>query len=86
MERNGLTIGVFGIINDIPEAAKEQIDLKDPITIARNKINELRPQVDILIMLLNAPKPQDYRAISDFDNIDYIFSSRETIRTRPERT
>ena len=86
VERNGLTIGIFGIINDIPESAKEQIDLKDPITVARIKINELRPQVDILIMLLNAPKPQDYKAISDFDNVDYIFSSRETSRTRPERT
>ena len=46
----------------------------------------MRPQVDILIMLLNASKPQDYEAMPEFENVDYIFSSRETIRTRPERT
>ena len=86
VERNGLKIGIFGIVNDIPETAKEEIELKDPITVARNKINELRPQVDILIMLLNADRPQEYKAISDFDNVDYIFSSHETSRTRPERT
>tara|TARA_B100001123_G_scaffold276773_1_gene307838 strand:+ start:579 stop:1418 length:840 start_codon:yes stop_codon:yes gene_type:complete len=86
VKRNGLAIGIFGIINKIPESVKEQIDLKDPIIIAKNKINELRPQVDILIMLLNASKPQDYEAMPEFENVDYIFSSRETIRTRPERT
>ena len=86
VKRNGLAIGIFGIINKIPESVKEQIDLKEPIIIAKNKINELRPQVDILIMLLNASKPQDYEAMPEFENVDYIFSSRETIRTRPERT
>ena len=49
VKRNGLAIGIFGIINKIPESVKEQIDLKDPMIIAKNKINELRPQVDILI-------------------------------------
>ena len=86
VKRNGLAIGIFGIINKIPESVKEQIDLKEPLIIAKNKINELRPQVDILIMLLNASKPQDYEAMPEFENVDYIFSSRETIRTRPERT
>ena len=37
-------------------------------------------------MLLNADRPQEYKAISDFNNVDYIFSSHETSRTRPERT
>ena len=40
VKRNGLAIGIFGIINKIPESVKEQIDLKDPIIIAKNKINK----------------------------------------------
>ena len=87
IQRNDVRIGIFGVITDIPQMVKEEVDIKDAITIAKNKINELRPQVDILVMLLNAAKPQAaYKAISDFDGVDYIFSSRETSRTRPERT
>ena len=72
-----MTIGIFGVITDIPQMVKEEVDIKDAITIAKNKINELRPQVDILVMLLNASKPQAaYKAISDFDAVDYVFSSR----------
>ena len=67
VERNGLKIGIFGIVNDIPETAKEEIELKDPITVARNKINELRPQVDILIMLCRFLMNRNIEAYSNKD-------------------
>ena len=87
IERNDVRIGIFGVITDIPQMVKEDVDIKDAITIAKNKINELKPQVDILVVLLNASKSHAaYKAISDLDGVDYIFSSRETSRTRPERT
>ena len=53
--------------------------------MAESKVDELRPQVDVLVMLLNSTKPQLDNAMQKFSGIDYIFSSRETSRTRPER-
>ena len=51
IERNGLTIGVFGITTELPQVEKV-IEVKDYIAAAKAKIAELRPQVDILVMLL----------------------------------
>ena len=80
---NGIKVGVFGIITDIPSMVKE-LELKDPILTAQSKINELRPKVDLLVMLLNASIPQVSNSISNFEGVDYVFTSRETSRTRPE--
>ena len=80
---NGIKVGVFGIITDIPSMVKE-LELKDPILTAQSKINELRPKVDLLVMLLNASIPQVRNSISNFEGVDYVFTSRETSRTRPE--
>lgn len=84
LERNGLKIGIFGITTEIPDVIKT-VEVKDYVSVAKSKVDELRPQVDVLVMLLNATKPQSDKAMEKFAGIDYIFSSRETSRTRPER-
>tara|TARA_Y100000590_G_scaffold120426_1_gene137903 strand:+ start:4378 stop:5262 length:885 start_codon:yes stop_codon:yes gene_type:complete len=84
LERNGLKIGVFGITSSISDGIKEVV-VKDFITVAKEKINKLRPQVDVLVMLLNSTREESDKAIKDFAGIDYIFSSREASRTRPDR-
>jgi|TARA_Y100000310_G_scaffold82941_1_gene79592 hypothetical protein len=83
VERNGLKIGIFGITTELPFSVKE-VSVKDYIATAKAKVTELSPQVDILVMLLNATKAQ-FNTIKDLTGVDYIFSSRETSRTRPER-
>jgi len=83
IDNNGIKIGIFGIITDIPSMVNE-LELKDPVLVAQSKIKELRPQVDLLIMLLNASIPQLQDLMPNFEGVDYVFSSRETGRTRPE--
>ena len=51
---------------------------------AQSKIKELRPQVDLLVMLLNASISEVRNSIESLEGVDYLFSSRETSRTRPQ--
>ena len=82
-DRNGIKIGVFGLMQKIPSFVKE-VEVNDLSEVARNKIEELRPQVDILVLLLNADKKAHNELSSDLKSVDYVFLSRETTRTRPE--
>ena len=84
IERNGIKVGVFGILSSLPASMKE-LELKDALSVINSKVEELRPQVDVLVMLINANKLQLDKLVSQTKNVDYIFSSRETSRTRPER-
>ena len=84
IERNGIKVGVFGILTNLPASVKE-LEIKDALSVINSKVSELRPQVDVLIMLLNANKLQLDKLVAETENVDYIFSSRETSRTRPER-
>ena len=80
---NGIKVGVFGITTEIPDEINE-IELKDPILTAQSKIKELRPQVDLLVMLLNASISEVRNSMESLEGVDYLFSSRETSRTRPQ--
>ena len=82
-DRNGIKIGVFGLMQKIPSFVKE-VEVNDLSEVARNKIEELRPQVDILVLLLNADKKTHNELSSALKTVDYVFLSRETTRTRPE--
>ena len=84
IERNGIKVGVFGILSSLPASMKE-LELKDALSVINSKVEELRPQVDVLVMLINANKIQLDKLVSQTKNVDYIFSSRETSRTRPGR-
>jgi len=83
IKRGELNIGIFGLTTKLPSSVNA-ITVKDYIQTAKEKIAELRPQVDVLVMLLNATRIQNIDATNDFAGVDYIFSSRETTRTRPE--
>ncbi|MGY8751975.1 MAG: hypothetical protein ACKVKJ_08070, partial [Fidelibacterota bacterium] len=84
IERNGIKVGVFGILSSLPASITE-LEVKDALSVINSKVKELRPQVDVLIMLINANKVQLDKLIAETKNVDYVFSSKETSRTRPER-
>ena len=84
VERNGVKVGVFGIVTNLPASVKE-VEVKDAITVINEKVKELRPQVDVLVMLINANKLELNKLVTETKNVDYIFSSKESSRTRPER-
>jgi len=83
IKRGELNIGIFGLTTKLPSSVNA-ITVKDYIQTAKEKIAELRPQVDVLVMLLNSTRIQNIDATNAFEGVDYIFSSRETTRTRPE--
>tara|TARA_B100001996_G_C18658021_1_gene591951 strand:- start:823 stop:1746 length:924 start_codon:yes stop_codon:yes gene_type:complete len=83
LERDNLKIGMFGVTREL------QVDLEgakviDYISTAKQKINELRSEVDILVMLVNATNTHFSPYVKELNGVDYIFSSLEASRTRPE--
>ena len=83
LDRDNLKIGMFGVTREL------QVDLKgvrveDYIAVAKQKINELRSKVDILVMLVNATQTHFGPYVKELNGLDYIFSSLESSVTRPE--
>lgn len=83
LERDNLKIGMFGVTRELQIELKN-IKVSDYIVTAKQKINELRSQVDILVMLVNATQTHFGPHVKELNGVDYIFSSLETSRTRPE--
>ena len=83
LDRNGLKVGIFGVTREIQLDAKN-IKTKNYVDEAKRKIEELRPQVDILVMLLNATQRHYQSHLNEFSDADYIFTSLEDAKTRPE--
>ena len=82
LERNNIKIAIFGVTREL------QVDMKGVrvegyIDVAKIKIEELKPQVDILVMLVNATKKDYDPFLKDLSGVDYIFSSLEASKTRP---
>jgi len=83
LERDNIKIGIFGVARELQTDLKG-VRLENYIDAATEKIQELRPQVDLLVMLINATKKDYDPYMKSFDGVDYIFSSLETSQTRPE--
>ena len=83
LERNGLKVGIFGVTREI-QLDMVGVKASDYVETAKRKIVELRPQVDILVMLLNATQRHYQPQLNNFSNVDYIFTSLEDAKTRPE--
>ena len=83
LERNGLKVGIFGVTREI-QLDMVGVKTSDYVETAKRKIAQLRPQVDILVMLLNATQRHYQPQLNNFFNVDYIFTSLEDGKTRPE--
>lgn len=83
LERNGLKVGIFGVTREI-QLDMVGVKTSDYVETAKRKIAQLRPQVDILVMLLNATQRHYQPHLNNFSNVDYIFTSLEDGKTRPE--
>ncbi len=82
IKKGGLKIGVIGLTDKIPSIATE-LRILDYKKTGVEYITKLQPQVDILVMLVNANR-QDYENLKvEFNAADYIFVSRYTGRTYP---
>ena len=79
----GLTIGVIGLTNSIPAQVRD-IQVSDFIKAGEAQIAELKPKVDIIVVLANVNRDKNKLMNEAFTDADYIFFSRNTVRTRPE--
>ena len=79
----GLTIGVIGLTNFIPAQVRD-IQVSDFIKAGEEQIAELKPKVDIIVVLANVNRDKNKLMNEAFTDADYIFLSRNTVRTRPE--
>lgn len=83
VERGGLKVGVIGLTTSLPEKITD-LELKDYLITGQEEIKLLRNKVEIIVVLLNAPKAEIEKARKAFKSADYIFLSRESSRTRPD--
>jgi len=78
----GVTIGVIGLTNLIPTHIND-VKVSDFIKTGEAQIAELKPQVDIIVVLANVNRNMNKAMNAAFADADYIFLSRNTVRTRP---
>ncbi len=81
ISRNMLKIGIIGVTDNLP---KEVNDLykEDYLLAGKKLINELRGEVDILIMLVNSSMNKKNTILESFKDSDYIYLSRTVSNTR----
>ena len=82
IEKGGLRVGVIGLTDLLPPTA-EDLKSKDIIDSGIQLIKELKPQTDIIVILVNVERAQVENITNAFADADYIFTSRSTYRTRP---
>lgn len=81
IERGGLRVGIIGLTDLLPPTAKE-LKSKDIIDTGKQLIKELKPKTDVIVMLVNVERSQVDNITDAFSDVDYIFISRSTYRTR----
>jgi len=84
LEQNGFKIGVVGVSNNIPDHITRVKKLPYAET-AKETIESIRPEVDFVVLLANVKRKNSNTIAADIPNADYIFLSRDTQRTRPEK-
>ena len=81
INKNKLKIGVIGVTDylstDIKELRKENF-----LSEGQKYINELRNEVDILVMLVNAKINDRDTILESFKDADYVYLSRTVMNTR----
>lgn len=81
IKRNKLKIGIIGVTDYLSQAvAKLRKD--NYLETGQKYINELRDEVDILVMLVNGRMNQKNMILESFKEADYIYLSRTVSNTR----
>lgn len=81
IENAGISIGVIGLTNLIPSHVRT-VKLEDFISVGKAQIAELRKKVDIVVVLANVNRDKNKLMDEEFIDADYVFLSRNTMRTR----
>ena len=83
IERNGLKIGIFGVIQTPPGFLADQLEARDPVQTAQEVVSELRGKCDLVIGLASLEFDQAAQLAKQVPGIDVLVSSRGG-RTTPQ--
>ena len=85
IKKNGLDIGIIGLTSMAPDTMRSII--ADDYIVSGNKyINELKEEVDLVVMLVNADRITQASLSKHFSDADFIFTSGSTHRTSASMT
>ena len=82
IENEGLSVGVIGLTDLVPPHVR-RVKIEDFITVGKAQIAELRNKVDIVVVLANVNRDKNKLMNEEFTDADYVFLSRNTMKTRP---
>jgi len=82
IENKGLSVGVIGLTDFIPPHIR-RVKIEDFVTVGKAQIAELRNKVDIVVVLANVNRDKNKLMNKEFTDADYVFLSRNTMKTRP---
>ena len=82
IKNSDISIGVIGLTNLLPSHVRE-VKIEDFISVGKAQIAELRNKVDIIVVLANVNRDKNKIMNEEFVDADYIFISRNTVKTRP---
>ncbi len=77
IEKNGFKIAILGIMDPYaikyyPEAIRDQIELTDPAQAIQNELDQLKGEVDVVILLTHQGADLDYAMAESIGGIDVI--------------
>ena len=78
--RDGLNLGVIGLSNMIPDTMTS-VSIEDYITSGNRLIDEIKSEVDLIILLVNTDRNSQSSLAKNFPDADFIFTSGSTHRT-----
>ena len=81
IKRNKLKIGIIGVTDYLPQEVTE-LYKDNYLETGQNYINELRDEVDILVILVGSHINQKNTILESFKDADYIYLSKAVSNTR----
>ena len=82
ISKNGLEIGIIGVTDKVPDTSKT-ILADDFIESGQKYIQDLKNEVDVIVMLVNSDRKTYNDLPENFADADFIVTSGSTNMTRP---
>ena len=82
IQRQGLTIGVVGLTNLVPDTTSAVV-MEDYLAAGRRAIDRIRGRVDVVVVLVNSERKSYGVLPKEFPKADLIYTSGSTMMTRP---
>ena len=82
IQRQGLTIGVVGLTNLVPDTTSAVV-MEDYLAAGRRAIDRIRGRVDVVVLLVNSERKSYGVLPQEFPKADLIYTSGSTMMTRP---